>query len=172
MGEDMILETRLFASSPGTFTVIGGDEWGDIAVLHFYVSASTIQTTNSSTVVATGPTYTINGLTCHVPAAYQSYPSVTHLLPLVTTDSRFLNITGGMPFVFGNAENITDRTQQVGNQPPVHLPDVLEMVFYSNGPSTSCGMLLGISEPTIDVQVPLQNGAYNMTGASFNESKM
>ena len=115
-----------------------------------------------------GLTYSINGLTCHVPAAYQSYPSVIHLLPMVTTNPRFLNLTYGMPFVFGNAENITDRTQQIGNQPPVHLPDALEMVFYSTGPSTCCGVLLGGSETTIDVQVPIQNGAYNMTGAAFN----
>ena len=33
-------------------------------------------------------------------------------------------------------------------------------------------MLLGISETTIDVQVPIQNGGYNMTGATFNESKV
>ena len=168
MNETMILKTGLFASSPGVFTVIGGDEWGDLGLTRFCVGASVIQTTSSSTVAATGPTYTINGLTCHVPAAYQFYPSVIHLLPLVTTNSRFLNPTNGTPFVFGNAENITDRTQQIGNQAPVHLPDALEMVFYSMGPSTSCGMYEGLSETTIDVQVPIQNGGYNMTEATFN----
>jgi hypothetical protein len=168
MGENMILETRLFASSPGTFTVIGGDEWGDLGALHFYVGPAAPQTTSTSMAPTVGPTYTINGLKCHVPTAYQSYSSVVHLLPLVTTNPRFLNLTGGMPFVFGNAENITDRTQQIGNQPLIHLPDALEMVFYSIGANTSCGMLLGGSETTIDVQVPIQNGAYNMTGATFN----
>ena len=168
MGETMILETRLFAKSIGTFTVIGGDEWGDVAALHFQVGPAVTHTASSSTATAVGPTYAINGLTCYVPAAYQSYTSVIHLLPLVTTNPKFLNLTGGMPFVFGNAENITDRVQQIGNQPPVHLPDALEMVFYSTGPSTSCGMLLGGSETTIDVQVPIQNSAYNMTGATFN----
>jgi len=166
IGETMILETSLFANSTGIFTVIGGDEWGDLGVLHFYVGPPTAQTTSSSTATATGPTYTINGLTCHVPAAYQSYQSVIRLLPRVTTNPRFLNLTGGMPFVFGNAENITDRIQQIGNQPPVHLPDVLEMVFYSIGPKTSCNMYGGGT--TIDVQVPIQNGGYNMTGATYN----
>jgi len=168
LSETMILKTAQFANSTGEFTVIGGDEWGDLLVAHFYVGASTIQTTSSSTTAAVGPAYTINGLTCHVPVAYQSSPSVMHLLPLVTTDPRFLNLTRGVPFVFGNAENITDRVRQVDNQPPVHLPDALEMVFYSTGPNTSCGMLLGGSETAIDVQVPIQNGAYNMTGATFN----
>ena len=168
MNETMILKTGLFASSSGVFTIIGGDEWGDLGVTRFYVGAPFIQATSSSTVEATGPTYSINGLTCHVPAAYQSYPSVIHLLPLVTANPRFLNLTRGMPFVFGNAENITDRTQQIGNQPPVHLPDALEMVFYSMGSNTSCGMYEGLSETTIDVQVPIQNGSYNMTGATFN----
>ena len=168
MNETMILKTGQFANSTGVFTVIGGDEWGDLEVMHFYVGPSTIQTTSSSMVLATGPTYTINGLTCHVPADYQSNPSVLQLFPLVTTNPRFLNLTSGMPFVFGNAENITDRVQQIGNQPPVHLPDALEMVFYSSGPGTSCSMYFGKSEATIDVQVPIQSGAYNMTGATFN----
>lgn len=172
MNETVLLRPALFTNSTGVFTVIGGDMWGDLETLHFYVGPVATQTTSSSTATALGPTYTVNGLTCHVPAAYQSYPSVVRLLPLVTANPRFLNLTGGMPFVFGNAENITDRIQQVGNQLPVHLPDVLEMVFYSIGPNTSCGMLLGISETTIDVQVPIQNGGYNMTGATFNESKV
>ena len=169
MNETMILKTAQFANSTGVFTVIGGDEWGDLEVMHFYVGASTIQTTSASTIVATGPTYTINGLTCHVPADYQSYPSVLQLLPVVTTNPHFLNLTSGMPFVFGNAENITDRVQQIGNQPPVHLPDALEMVFYSSGLSTSCSMYFGKSEVTLVVQVPFQNGAYNMTGAALTD---
>ena len=168
MRETMILEIPLFAGSSGIFTVVGGTEWGDLEVLHFYVGPTATQTASSSTAAATGPTYTINGLTCHVPIAYQSYRSVIYLLPMVTSNPRFVNLTSGLPFVFGNAENITGRTQQIGNQPPVHLPDALEMVFYSMGPNTSCGEYEGLQETTIDVQVPIQNGAYNMTGTTFN----
>lgn len=75
-----------------------------------------------------------------------------------------------MPYIFGNAENITGRTQQIGNQPPVHLPDALEMVFYSIGPNTNCGMFLNKSESIIDAQVPIQNGEFNMTGTSYGTS--
>jgi hypothetical protein len=73
--------------------------------------------------------------------------------------------------VFGNAENITDRAEQIGNQPPVHLPDVLEMVFYGFGPSTHCGESQtseNQAQNTIVVQVPLQNGAFNLTGATYH----
>lgn len=113
-------------------------------------------------------TYTINSLTCLIPKDYLSYASVIHLLPLVTTSPRFLNLTDGLPFVFGNAENITDRTQQIGNQPPVHLPDAVEMVFYSTGLTTYCGMFLNKAQNVIDVQVPVQNGGFNLTEATYN----
>jgi len=117
-----------------------------------------------------GAAYTINGLTCPIPQAYMSYVSVTYLLPLVTTSPRFLSLTNGMPFVFGNAENITDRMQQIGSQPPVHLPDVVEMVFYSNGLGTNCNNFHPNTAQAIVVQVPKQNGGFNMTGATFNTS--
>lgn len=73
-----------------------------------------------------------------------------------------------MQLVFGNAENITDRVQQIGNQPPVPLPDALEMGFYSISPITTCGMFQSGSKKTIVAQAPTQNGGYNMTGATFN----
>ena len=114
--------------------------------------------------------YTINGLTCPVPKDYLSYSSVIYLLPLVTTSPLFLSLTNGMPFVFGNAENITNRMQQIGNQPPVHLPDVVEMVFYNNGPTTSCSNFHPNTAQVIDVQVPIQNGGFNLTGASYHAS--
>lgn len=39
MNETMILKTALFANSTGVFTVICGDEWGDLEVSHFYIEA-------------------------------------------------------------------------------------------------------------------------------------
>lgn len=118
-------------------------------------------------------TYTINGLTCSVPSGYLSFASVIYLLPLVTTSPRFLNLTDGLPFVFGNAENITGITQQIDDQPPVHLPDTVEMVFYSYGPSTYCGEMQTLTEyaqNVIDVQVPIQNGGFNLTGTAYHRS--
>jgi hypothetical protein len=111
------------------------------------------------------PTYTINGLTCPIPNDYLSFTAVDRLLPLVTTNSQFLILTNGSPFVFGNAENITNRTQQIGNHSPVHLPDVVEMVFY--GPYTQCETW---GQDVIVVQVPIQEGGFNITGATYHTS--
>jgi hypothetical protein len=48
---------------------------------------------------------------------------------LIRRPSRLLIVRPNLsPFVFGNAENITDRMQQTDNQPPVHLPDVVEIL--------------------------------------------
>jgi hypothetical protein len=120
------------------------------------------------TVVPSSEAVTGNGLTCPVPAGYTSNAEVTGLLPKVVADPRFLNLTHGQPFVFGNAEIVSNRTEQVGNQPPVHLPDALEMVFYSQGPATSCSMYLSDATSTIVVDVPIINGNYSLTNATFN----
>ena len=72
-----------------------------------------------------------------------------------------------MPFAFGNAENITDRMRQIDDQPPVHLPDSLEMVFYSAGQDTTCETS-GVGALNIIVaEVPIQNGGFNVTGTDY-----
>jgi hypothetical protein len=141
--------------APGVYTVAVADEWGQVALIHV-------------TVVPNSEAVTVNGLTCPVPAGYTSNIAVATLLPKVVADPRFLNLTHDQPFVFGNAETVSNRTEQVGNQPPVHLPDVLEMVFYSQGSATSCSMYLSDAISTVVVDVPIINGNYNLTNATFN----
>ena len=121
--------------------------------------------------ISNGATYTVNGLTCPIPADYASFKAAVHLVPIVTQQPQFLDLANGSPYMFGNAENLTDRTQQVGNQPIQHLPDAVEMVFYTYGPSTFCDEAGGFSNPwlsTIVVQVPVQAGGFNLTGATYN----
>jgi len=141
--------------APGVYTVAVADEWGQVALIHV-------------TVVPSSEAVTVKGLTCPVPSGYTSNTAVAELLPNVVADPRFLNLTHGQPFVFGNAENVTNRTEQIGNQPPVHLPDALEMVFYSQGSATSCSMYLSDATSTIVVDVPIINGNYTLTNATFN----
>jgi hypothetical protein len=38
MSETMLLRPTLFSNSNGVFTVVGGDEWGDLVLLHFGVT--------------------------------------------------------------------------------------------------------------------------------------
>lgn len=113
----------------------------------------------------------MNGLTCSIPAAYLSSTSVVRLVPLVTQSPQFISLANGSRYVFGNAENITGRTQQVGSQPAQHLPDVLEMVFYGHGPDTDCAMTSANgAQGTIVVQVPLQNGTFDLPIATYHVS--
>ena len=39
MSETMILEPVLFTNSTGVFTIVGGDEWGDVLITHFSIVA-------------------------------------------------------------------------------------------------------------------------------------
>lgn len=131
--------------------------------------------TGSSTLAAGSESYTINGLTC---AAIAGTPEkVTAVVSELTANSRFKAATNGSRFVLGNYENITARSQTVGGKilsgptqngsviggAVVHFPDVTEFVFYSYGPSTTCVRESG-DYTWMDVQVPIQNAAYNVTG--------
>ncbi|GEM_PF-5129131 len=121
--------------------------------------------------VTKGATYTVNGLTCPIPSDYLSFKAAVNLVPMVTQQPQFLSLANGSPYMFGNAENLTDRTQQIDNGPVQHLPDAVEMVFYTWGTSTYCGETGGFVNPwlsTIVVQVPVQNERYNLTGATYN----
>jgi len=37
MGETVVLKPSLFSDSSGTFTVVSGDEWGDLQIAHFVI---------------------------------------------------------------------------------------------------------------------------------------
>ena len=48
MNETMMLKPSLFANSNGVYTIVGGDEWGQIVLLHFVVSQQGEPTTIST----------------------------------------------------------------------------------------------------------------------------
>jgi hypothetical protein len=62
---------------------------------------------------------TINGLTCPISVDYLSFKAAVHVVPIATQQPKFLNLAKGSPYMFGNVENLTDRTQQIDNQPGV-----------------------------------------------------
>ena len=127
----------------------------------------------------TEESYTINGLTCSDPSGTSS--AVATLVSNVVSNSRFQQATNGSKFLLGNYENITDRVQTIGGKllagpdqngsviggTSVRLPDVTELVFYSYGASTTCERVPG-DYVALDVQVPIQDGAYNMTGMQIS----
>jgi hypothetical protein len=40
MSETVLLKPSLFSTSPGVFTVVCGDEWGNLQIAHFVVEPS------------------------------------------------------------------------------------------------------------------------------------
>jgi hypothetical protein len=86
MSETMVLKTGLFAGSPGIFTVVGGDEWGDLAVLHFYVGSGASQETSSTETCTPAITLTQTGANatttrvitlCHKQSTYSVSTTMT-----------------------------------------------------------------------------------------------
>jgi hypothetical protein len=141
----------------------------------FFLTNGLQAASNSQT--TTTAYYTINGLTCADPSDTPN--TVTALVSAITSSQRFLAATNGSQFVLGNYESITDRETTSGGKffsgpdqngtlvggTVINLPDVLELVFYGYGPSTTCARPGGHTAfLALDVQVPIQNGVYNMTG--------
>jgi hypothetical protein len=104
----MILKTALLTNSTGVFTVICGDEWGDLEVSHFYVFPNTggppvpIESlTNSAT--TSGPTYSDNGLTCplssgNVLANVSNDSRVGSVIQQVVQSPQFLSVANGSKY--------------------------------------------------------------------------
>ena len=114
------------------------------------------------------PTYTVNGLTC--PFESGTPANVISLVTKVTQNARFLNATEKGQFMLGNYENITARSESVDGGPIVYLPDAIELVFYSpQTVASTCQRQLGLYY-WIDVQVPVQDGDFNMTGAQISRA--
>lgn len=128
-------------------------------------------------------TYNDNGLTCSLSA--NAAPYVATLVPKVTQDSRFLSVANGSAYVFEYTDNITGRSVVMGGTlqsgatqngrvvdgTTIQLPDVVEMVFYTFGPDTSCGETSSaIAIHSIVVQVPIEAGGFDLTAATFHLS--
>lgn len=112
-------------------------------------------------------------------------PQIANLVAQITSDSRFLSVAKGNPYVFSNAENATNITLTVGGQvndspasnltvtggSTTHEPDQVEMFFNYFGPNPHCGELAGVSNfpvSVIYVQVPIINSRFDLAGATFN----
>jgi len=128
-------------------------------------------------------TYNDNGLTCSL--SPNTAPYVATLVPKVTQDSRFLSIANGSAYVYEYTDNITGRSVVTGGTlqsgatqngsvvdgTTIQLPDVVEMVFYTFGPDTSCGETSSVTAiHSIVVQVPIEGGGFDLTAATFHLS--
>jgi len=107
----------------------------------------------------------INGLTCQMPTPE---PQILYsLVPQVVQDPRFLNLTKGEVFVFGNGEKISISERRGNVTSPT--TEMMEMVFYQYNSTTYCGgpTALLIENNTMFAHVPYENGSFNMADATF-----
>ena len=92
MNETMILKTSLFATSTGVFTVICGDEWGDLGITHFNVAASSQGTTRTTSVTCvqtlSAPLYLVVKDDNGTPIPNQPLSIQAHLLEGFSYNSR------------------------------------------------------------------------------------
>lgn len=145
---------------------------------------STLVLVSPAQSVGTGvaPNYSVNGLTCSLPGGTPT--SVELLVQKVVLSPQFISKTGGLPYVYLGFDNTTDHvitTGQVTTTTPspgnatsgvkivggvttTKLPDTTELGFATWGPATSCASG-GAYLHWINVQVPIEEGKYNITGA-------
>jgi hypothetical protein len=133
-----------------------------------------------------GASYDDNGLNCRLPgyAASASYPDMRYLVPRVVHTQAFLRATNGTPYVYSGGDKhgagwinvggkiVSSPLQNfsiVGGNTTI-TPPGMQIYFRSYGPGTSCeGNNLNAPTSEIWVDVPIENGAYNMTGMSVHQ---
>lgn len=149
-------------------TLMGKLLYGSIVAIVVVVGLGGIMIFNaglSPNSSATGFRYADNGVDCALPANTKVWLGV--LVPRVTESTQFLNVSEGRPFLYAHSENITDRvltTKGVTTQ----LPPVVEIVFNNYGSATACSDLFAATlNRNLVAQIPLENGEFNLTGATI-----
>ena len=133
-----------------------------------------------------GVSYSDNGLNCTLPAyaASSSYPDMNYLVPKVVQTQAFLHATHGTPYVYSGGDKHDAGWINVGGKivsSPLQnfsivggnttiTPPGMQIYFRSYGLGTSCeGNNLNAPTSEIWVDVPIENGAYNITGMSVHQ---
>ena len=122
--------------------------------------------------------YNDNGISCSLPASTPSY--IQYLTPRIVQSTGFLHLAKGSPYVYEYTDNITHDTVTIGgtyaNGTIVggytqYLPPMVEMGFYTYGSGTFCGETGTLTViHLIIVQVPMENGLFNISEATFGIS--
>ena len=122
----------------------------------------------------------VNGLTCSIPAGTPL--NIVALIQRVVQTPSFASATGGAPYVFQTYGNMTDHVviigqatatpgssgnstkgiRSVGATATIRLPDATALEFATWGPNTSCAEAGSSFIHWMDVQVPVQNGQYEL----------
>lgn len=138
-----------------------------------------IPTRQSLTSVKVGTnSYSDNGISCSLPASTPSY--LQYLTPRIVQSTGFLNLANDSPYVYEYADNITNDMVTIGGNYTngtivggytQYLPPMVEMGFYTYGPGTFCGETGTLTAiHLIIVQVPIENGMFNISEATFHIS--
>lgn len=153
---------------------------GVIGLVVFFSSLFFVSPTHSAGASTPGSSYTVNGLTCSLP---QGTPTnIALLVQKVVQTQSFVSETGGVPYVFQTFGNMTDHVvtigqattatgssgnssiglRTIGTVTTIRLPDATGLEFASWGPNTSCSESGSSFLHWTDVQVPVQNGQYDL----------
>jgi len=136
--------------SPGVYTVVAGDEWGNVLLLRFEVGS--------------GSTTPLSSSACSFPLYLST------LAAQVQTNQRFTSQQHGLSYVLAYGDNESGTTGQVNGR-PYSTPPETALTFYSYGaePFNACPNNFP-SSPIVGVlwvHVPLSpNGSYNLSNMS------
>ena len=139
------------------------------AMMSLAVSLFLLPTIQSTRASVQETSVSINGLVCPLPLGTPSNVGV--LAQEVVQTHEFLSATGGLPYKLVSFDYMTDRmmnSSSPSGSVTTLLPNATELGFASYGPGTSCTESGSSWAQWIDVQVPILDGGYNLTGESVH----
>lgn len=174
MNETMMLNPSLFANSTGVFTVIGGDEWGQILVLHFVVEQITTATISNSPSATSNPNSTASIIPSDVNASDACSAWVAYNNALGNGNEK--NDTSFQALI-SNIESYPAFNALEGNRSGLYQyggggcgTNGLSLMFYYTDyshPFTVCGNGSSWPQYQIDVGIYLAPNGYDLSRSNF-----
>lgn len=183
MNETMMLMPSLFANSNGTYTIVGGDEWGQTVVLHFQVShffapslnGTCLKEMPANAMIENFQNSTFTGYNVSMPAGSISYfplggcpsPVSPKLFTVAAQNEalpKFIAAEGSYTYVVDPIGSLNAGGTTFTSGKPASSFTVVQFGYYSNQRIYPCGgtywTLLELGRIQVDLHIN-PDGSYN-----------
>ena len=183
MNETMMLMPSLFANSNGTYTIVGGDEWGQTVVMHFQVShffapslnGTCLKEMPANAMIENFQNSTFTGYNVSMPAGSISYfplggcpsPVSPKLFTVAAQNEalpKFIAAEGSYTYVVDPIGSLNAGGTTFTSGKPASSFTVVQFGYYSNQRIYPCGgtywTLLELGRIQVDLHIN-PDGSYN-----------
>ena len=192
MNETMILKPSLFANSAGVFTIVGGNEWGQLLILHFRVVAPFTPSLNGACLDEIPANTTIDnyqnssfiGYKVTIPDGTTSYfplggcpspvlPKLFTVAAEIEQNSSFIAAEGNYTYVVDPIGSLNAGGATFISGQPASSFTVVDFGYYTNQRIYPCGgtFLTLLELGRIQVDLPINpDGSYNYSDITIISS--